>query len=103
MLSKIFFWKRFDSNVSKLEDLDAVTMVDVVVRGERKKKKSYSYIPRAWRWAGVKQAGNKSLVNVIHKEEEFSFRSNFFTPRGTSPLSLFRSTTRRSFCLVRIH
>lgn len=34
------------------------------------------------------QAWNKSLVNVIDKEE-FTFRPYVYTPRGTSQLTLF--------------
>lgn len=45
-----------------------VIVVEVMVRGNKKRKKSHLYMPRAWRWAGVKQGGNNLLVSVIDEE-----------------------------------
>lgn len=68
-------------------EFDEVTMVEVVIRGEKKKKKSHPYVPRTWRWVGT--AREQVLVNVIDKEEEFNFRLYVYIPRGTSTFSLF--------------
>lgn len=35
------------------------------------------------------ETGRDSLVNVIDEVEDFTFPSYIYTPRGTSPLSLF--------------
>lgn len=43
---------------------------------------------------GLKQAGNKSLVNVINKQEEFTFCPHVNTPQGTSPFSLFAESNQ---------
>lgn len=43
-------------------------ILDTAGRGMRKLKKSHHYLPRAaWRWARLKQARNKSLVNLINE------------------------------------
>lgn len=49
--------------------------VKVVVWAMRKLKKSHPYIPRAW----SEQLGNKSLANVMDKEEEFTFHPYVYT------------------------
>lgn len=41
-----------------------------------KRKKSHPYMPRARRWASVNRARNKSMVNVIDKED-FTFPCKF--------------------------
>lgn len=70
-------------------EFEAVKLVEVVVRGVRKLRKSHPYIPRAWRWAKVIQAGNKSFTNVNDEDKEFTFRPYAHTPQGTSILCLF--------------
>lgn len=61
-------------------------IVEIVIWGMRKLKKSHHYIPCvSWRWARVKQAKDKTLVNVINEEEELTFH----TLRGNSPHGLF--------------
>lgn len=59
-------------------------------------KKSHPYMPMAWRWDGVEQAGNKSLVNVIDKEEEFTFRPYVELLEGLLDLVSSPSATKRS-------
>lgn len=54
---QIFLYERFSGIAPRLTEFDEVTIVEVVVRGERKRKKSHPYMPRAWRWDGVKQTG----------------------------------------------
>lgn len=44
-------------------------------------------MPRAWQWPGAKQSTNKTLVNVIDKEE-FSC-SYIHTPTEITPLVLY--------------
>lgn len=67
------FWERFSGIVPMPVDFEAMEMVETVVHRVRKLRKSHSYTPRAWRWSRVKKAENKSLANVIDKEEEFAF------------------------------
>lgn len=47
---------------SQASGVEEVTVVEVVVQAEMKKKKSHPYMPRTWRWVGLKQVGKKSLV-----------------------------------------
>lgn len=47
------------------------------------------YMPRTWRWVGVKQVMNNTLVSMIEAEEDFTFGPYAHTPLETIPLRLF--------------
>lgn len=78
-------------------------MVEVVVRGVRKQRKSAPSIPRAWRWTMLKQAGNKSLVKVIYKEEEFNFCSYILLLKELAHLFCSTCIIRRTCYLLDMH
>lgn len=53
--------------------------------GCKEAKEKLPFIHRAWRFTGVKQSGNKTMVNVIEEDEELNFYPYVFTPRGIAP------------------
>lgn len=67
-------------------EFSTVEIVDVMVRAVRKQRKS---APMGLEMGRAKQAGNKSLVNVIDEEQEFNFHPYAFTPRETATFHLF--------------
>lgn len=74
----IFLWKGFNSIARRPSEFEDVTFKELMVRGGKKRKKSHPYMPKAWWWAEVNQATNKSLLSflsdLIDVEEEFTFR-----------------------------
>lgn len=79
-----------------------VKMVETVVRGGEKKKKRHPHMPRAWRCAGVKQARNKSLTDVIVRRRRLSSVRKSTLLEGLPHLVFSVITTRRSCYLVGI-
>lgn len=67
----IFLWERFSSIAPRTMEFEDMTFK---VQSEKKRKKRHPYMPKAWWWAVVNQATNKSLVSLIDVEEEFTFR-----------------------------
>lgn len=80
-------------------EFEEVALEDVMVPGEKKRKKSHPYIPRAWRWAGVKQATNKRQCDR-HGEGVQFFTCMFILLEGPLHSDSSLSATRRSCCLV---
>lgn len=64
--------------------------------GEMKRIKSHPFMPRAWRSSGIKQATNKTLVDVINKEGEFNFCPYVYTLSGVTHFLYMRNTTETS-------
>lgn len=50
---QIFLWDRINGTAPRLVEFEAVMVVEIVIRGVRKKKKSHPYMPRANRWVAV--------------------------------------------------
>lgn len=83
---RIFLWEHFGSITPKATEFDPVIITDDMVDGKAKKTKSAPYMPRAWQLSGIKQAVDKTLVSVINREEEFTFRLYTHTPSTVVPL-----------------
>lgn len=71
-LPVVTIWSSF---APKTVEFLAAKMIKTIVEGVKKQKQSALYKPRAWRWAEVKKANNKSLVKVTNDEKSFNFRA----------------------------
>lgn len=82
-LLQIFLWERF----SGLQNHRVFNYRDGGGQGwgSEETEERAPYIPKAWRSAGVKQAGNKSLVKVNDEEEHFKFHLYYTSGDCSSP------------------
>lgn len=74
-------------------EFEKVSFSDMMV-GVCEEEESRPFMSRAWRWSGIKQATNKTLVSMIDTEGEFKFLPYIYTPSGVVPLSHYEEHNR---------